>query len=300
MPRFSVVIPTYNRADALQKTLSSVLAQTFSDFEVLVVDDGSTDDTKSIVDAFNDPRVTYLFISNSGGPATPRNVGMRAANAEWIAFLDSDDLWYPTKLETLANSISECADVDAISNDEVVRDSISGETRILRYGPVTKDFYRTLLVEGNRCSTSSMTVRKSFIDKHHISFDTSPNFVIVEDYDFWMHLALHGARFRFLRSVLGEYVLGDGNISGSIVKSRSNLMRLLEKHTFQVQTFESDRDKLWQEIQARNSVSNAVADLRLFRPVSSLMNLLRAVYVSPIGVLRWVRSRFVIRMGLYR
>jgi glycosyltransferase involved in cell wall biosynthesis len=300
MPEFSIVVPTYNRANVLGTTLSSVLDQTFSDFEILVIDDGSTDNSKAIVDSLNDPRIKYFHIENSGGPATPRNFGMRIARAEWIAFLDSDDLWYPPKLEIVLNSIKKCADVDAISNDELVRDSVSGRTRILRHGPVTEDFYKTLLIEGNRCSTSAMTVRKSFLYKHNLSFDVSSDLVIVEDYDFWMLLASYGARFRFLRSILGEYVLGNSNISGNIIKSRKNLMHMLEKHVFHVQTFEPDRDKLWREIQASTGVSHAVADLRGFRLTSFLLNLFRAIFLSPCGVLRWIRLRFLIRRGMYR
>jgi glycosyltransferase involved in cell wall biosynthesis len=297
MPRFAVVIPTYNRANALHKTLSSVLAQTFMDFEVIVVDDGSTDNTKAVVEEFHDPRVKYLFIENSGGPATPRNIGMQAATAEWISFLDSDDLWYPEKLETISQSIAENSDVDAIGNNEVIRDPASGKVTILRYGPVTPDFYRTLLVEGNRCSTSAMTVRKSLIEEHGLRFDTSRDFVIVEDYDFWMRLALHGARFRFLDVALGEYVLGDGNISANIEKSRRNWLRLLENHVFRIQQFEANREKLWREIQARVNATNAVADLRLVHPISFLRNAFEAVRVSPTGFFHWIGSRLERKLG---
>ena len=94
MPRVSVVLPTYNRAELAEEAVASVLAQDFEDFEVLVVDDGSTDDTVARIEARfgRDPRVRCLRKSN-GGTASARNLGMREARAAWVALLDSDDLW---------------------------------------------------------------------------------------------------------------------------------------------------------------------------------------------------------------
>lgn len=291
MPRFSVIIPTYNRAVALRKTVLSVLAQTFQDFEVLVVDDGSTDGTATVVAELGDPRVRYFWNRNSGGPAVPRNQGIDVATGEWICFLDSDDLWHPDKLEAIDRVIAGNPDVDAIGNNELVRDWATGGMKVIKYGPATEDFYRTLLVEGNRCSTSAMSVRRSFIDAHVLRFDTSPDYVIVEDYDFWMRLAMCGARFRFIDRPLGEYVLGDANISGNTDKSRRNLLTLLEHHVMHLQQFEANRAKLWREIRARAAASNAVADLRQKRPVSCMKNAALAILTSPSGVARWLRHR---------
>jgi glycosyltransferase involved in cell wall biosynthesis len=95
-PRVSVLIPTYNRAALLREALDSVFAQTFQDFEIIVVDDGSTDDTREVVGSYG-PDVQYLFIDH-GGPARARNAGMQAARGEYLCYLDSDDLYYPHKL----------------------------------------------------------------------------------------------------------------------------------------------------------------------------------------------------------
>src|SRR5215470_7379907 len=97
-PKVSVVIPTYNRAAKVQKGIRSALAQTFSDLEVIVVDDGSADDTgKVLAEAFGD-RIRYCYQSNQGASAA-RNKGITEARGEWIAFLDSDDEWEHDKLE---------------------------------------------------------------------------------------------------------------------------------------------------------------------------------------------------------
>lgn len=97
---FSIVIPLWNKAATVQRTLSSVLSQTFGQFEVLVVDDGSTDHGPALVDAFTDSRITLIRQHNSGG-GEARNTGVRASRNPWIAFLDADDLWLPGHLQEL-------------------------------------------------------------------------------------------------------------------------------------------------------------------------------------------------------
>ena len=96
-PLVSVIIPAFNRGYCLANTLRSVLAQTFTDFEIIVVDDGSTDDTAAVARSFGD-RVRLVSQKNCG-PAAARNAGIRSARGRWIAFQDSDDLWHPKKLE---------------------------------------------------------------------------------------------------------------------------------------------------------------------------------------------------------
>lgn len=99
MPTISVIIPTYNHAETLPRAIDSVLAQTFEGFELLVVDDGSTDDTADVVAAYDDDRVRYVAHETNRGASVARNTGIERARGEFMAFLDSDDEWLPTKLE---------------------------------------------------------------------------------------------------------------------------------------------------------------------------------------------------------
>ena len=94
----SVIIPCYNRAHIVRETLDSLLAQTYGNFEALVIDDGSTDETRQVISVYTDPRIRYLHRAN-GGLSAARNAGLDVARGEFIAFLDSDDLWHPWKLE---------------------------------------------------------------------------------------------------------------------------------------------------------------------------------------------------------
>ncbi len=110
MPEISVIIPAFNRADSLRHSVGSVLAQSFQDFEVIVVDDASTDNTAGAVEQIGDRRVRLLRLDKNGGAARTRNEGVRAATGRWIAFLDSDDLWKPEKLSRQLASLRACPD----------------------------------------------------------------------------------------------------------------------------------------------------------------------------------------------
>jgi glycosyltransferase involved in cell wall biosynthesis len=98
MPAVSVVLPTYNRASMLGRAVRSVLGQSYADFEVVVVDDGSTDGTAEVVAGFDDPRVKYVRLARNAGAGAARNVGIRMARGRFLAFQDSDDEWLPSKL----------------------------------------------------------------------------------------------------------------------------------------------------------------------------------------------------------
>ena len=99
MAAVSVIITTYNRAHLVGKAIKSVLNQTFQDFELIVVDDGSTDNTEEVINSFNDTRIRYIRHKINKGGNAARNTGLRNSKGEYIAFLDSDDEWLPEKLE---------------------------------------------------------------------------------------------------------------------------------------------------------------------------------------------------------
>jgi len=250
-PFFSIVIPTYNQANQLKVTLESVLAQTFTDFEVLVMDDGSTDNTSAMVESFLDPRIRYEWAPNSGGPATPRNRGIDAARADWICFLDSDDRWYRDKLKKVAEVITTTPSLDVVCHNVKRLVVATGRKTNLRFGPFEPDFYQIMLRWGNRVSTSAVSVRRDFLNRHSLRFNQSPDYVIVEDYDMWLRVAFHGGVFNFIADYLGEYVIADTNISSNLKRTERNQLVLLRHHVYGMQTFQRDKDRLWREINAR-------------------------------------------------
>ena len=98
-PFFSVILPTYNQSDFLNKSIDSIVSQTFADWELLVVDNNSTDDTDNVIQSFQDNRIKVYKINNQNILAKSRNLGIKKSTSNWLCFIDSDDIWYPKKLE---------------------------------------------------------------------------------------------------------------------------------------------------------------------------------------------------------
>lgn len=251
IPFFSIVIPAYNSSTQLPFTIASVLNQSFSDFELLLMDDGSTDNTRQVVDSFNDDRIKYSWAENSGGPATPRNRGIDLAKGRWICFLDSDDLWYKDKLAEVYKVVSVDPSIDVVCNDEAKVCNGNNVRQELKYGPFVHDFYRSMLIWGNQCSTSATSVKRSFLKKHNLYFNTSTNFVIVEDYDMWLRIAKKEAKFSFIKKILGEYRIADNNISLNKEKALHNEEVLLHQHVFELQSFSPNTVELWDLVSVR-------------------------------------------------
>jgi glycosyltransferase involved in cell wall biosynthesis len=128
MPKATVIIPTYNRAALVKEAVDSVLQQSFSDFEVIVVDDGSTDGTREEVQKYRDPRIRYRYKEN-GGVSTARNTGLKMAKGQYILFLDSDDLWPDNYLEVMLEKLKEKPDYGAAYCGQIIR-SPDGRIRI--------------------------------------------------------------------------------------------------------------------------------------------------------------------------
>ena len=246
-PFFSIIITTYNRINKLKISLESVLNQTFTDYEILVMDDGSTDGTAAYIKNLNNSKIKYFWSDNSGGPAKPRNDGINFAQSNWICFLDADDTWYQTKLVNIKKVLDENV-IDIVCHDEYRLNYRLKKKDRLYHGPYTRKFYEKLLIYGNRLSTSAVTINKKFIIKHNIKFNESNDYIIVEDYDFWLKMAEKNAKFYFISSVLGEYNVGDDNLTFNIYKHINNEKKLLHDHVFCIQKFEKNKKKLFNTI----------------------------------------------------
>lgn len=217
MPFFSVIIPTYNRADAVVNAINSVLSQTFSDFEILVMDDGSTDDTKEQVLQLQDPRIVYDWSPNTGGPASPRNRGVRKATGQWICFLDADDFWANRKLEVCYKSLSE--QVDFIYHDlYLITDRHSFDAVKKMTGrQVKKPVLKDLLTKGNPICTSSVVVRKDTIFSAG-EFNETAEMVATEDFNMWLRISKFTEKFKYINSLLGYYLHNGSGISTKNMK----------------------------------------------------------------------------------
>lgn len=228
-PLVSVVIPAYNASTFIEKTLESVRAQTFNDFEIIVVDDGSQDNTKEIVDQwFERFNISGLCIRQANKKiAGARNTGMRSASGKYIALLDHDDLWTSDKLEMVMAEFSAHSQVDFIYHRlNIDRNGII--VSMTRGGPVVKKMYERLLFQGNVISPSASVFK---LEKAHLigGFRENIEFNTVEDYDFWLRFS-RIAFFHFLNKVLGTYKLVDSSASRRVFYHHTNLENLLKDH----------------------------------------------------------------------
>ena len=213
MLTFSIIIPTYNRKEKLQRALDSVLAQTYQNFELLVMDDGSNDGTEEMVKSFVDQRIIYEWNENWGGPGRPRNRGINKAKGEWIAFLDSDDWWTKDKLQNSIKKLEETG-ADILYHDLYLISRYGGERPWLRTWSriLSRDAWGDLFTNGNAISNSSVVVRKTAL----VAIDgitEERSCITWEDFDTWLRLAERKYIFKKLAGVHGFYWVGGGNIS---------------------------------------------------------------------------------------
>jgi len=276
-PIVSVIIPTFNQAELLLIALQSVINQTFQDWEAIVIDNHSQDTTKEIVESMNDSRISYLLFSNHGIIAASRNWGINHANGNFIAFLDSDDLWYPSKLSTCLEYFRQGA--DATCHGMWIRKDGVLDKKFTPAQP-SHDLYETLLFKGNPLiATSTVIVKKQCLKKFGI-FSEDPSIVTVEDYDLWLRLAKNNVRWIIIPEILGEYTVHDKNASKNIKRqmmaedvvvmnqlrqrnSRSLYNRLIIRKTRMMIAFRAGR-RVQQTGQLRESIPYIIRGLSIF------------------------------------
>ena len=225
-PSLSIVIPTYNHAHFLRTALDSIRAQTFDDWEAIVVNNFSEDDTVAVVESFDDSRIKLVNFANQGIIAAARNHGLSLTQSQFVAFLDSDDFWYPEKLQ---RSIDKLADgYDLVCHAEIWAGP-GARRRTMHYGPEARATYESLLLEGNCISTSAVVVRREWLERVG-GFSVQPEFVTAEDYELWLKLARDGAKIGFIDEVLGEYLIHDGNHSRAALRNMQAVMEVFEHH----------------------------------------------------------------------
>lgn len=182
-PFLSVVIPTYNREKYIVKTIQSLLEQTYASFEIIVVDDGSTDNTEAVVKSIQDTRVTY-FKKNNAERAAARNYGGRIARGAYINFFDSDDLAYPNHLISAAEAIRKLNAPEVFHLGYDVKDADGGLLRQAEKWPST---INVSLIDGNHLSCNGVFLRRDIFAE--FPFNETRALSASEDYELWLRLA---------------------------------------------------------------------------------------------------------------
>lgn len=186
----SVIIPTFNRAQFLIRSISSVLNQSYVDLELIIVDDGSTDETLEVVNSVKDSRLSYHYKEN-GGVSSARNLGVTKAQGEYIAFLDSDDEWQLDKISAQVSYLQNTGKVLVHTAEKWMRDGKVVKQKKHHQKSGGDMFIRSL--QGCVISPSSVLMKKSLYEKVG---GMREDFVVCEDYDFWLKVtSLHDIGF---------------------------------------------------------------------------------------------------------
>jgi glycosyltransferase involved in cell wall biosynthesis len=228
MPTVTVIIPTYNRQDLVKHTITSVLAQDYKDFEILVVDDGSTDNTKQTIAEIKDNRIKY-FYKNNGGVSSARNLGLKNAQGKFVCFLDSDDLWPDNFLKTMINHMQKNPQYGAsycmrtlLSKNGSTQPSYQGE--FFASGQITAQLFQKTFIQ-----TSTICFRKEILKG--IFFDES--LTNGEDADVWLRVSAR-TKFLFVPDVQIKYRKQTPSDMTGFDSKCCNRFRVLERFYFKL------------------------------------------------------------------
>jgi len=231
-PKVSIIVPTYNTEKFIGGTLQSILNQTYTKFEVLIVDDCSKDRTLEVVRSFDDERLKVNVLKkNSGGPATPRNIGLSKAQGELISFLDSDDIWHPQKLEYQVKVMSE-KNLKFVCSEKVK----FGEDSEIKFAELSDQYnlkpigFKKLLCK-NFIPNSSVLIAKDLVEG--LQFDQRKSIVAIEDYVFWLNILNDKNQVAMkIDKPLFFYRVSDSGISKSKLKMAKKIFNFYRTYSF--------------------------------------------------------------------
>jgi len=247
-PKFSVVIPTYNRAEFITRTIESVLEQTNEDFEIIVVDDGSADNTGEVVRSIADKRVSYHYKKNEER-AVARNTGRSLARGSYITFLDSDDLLYPDHLAVAGEVIEKFSDPEFFHlGYEFVDPATGGSRGIARMPEIAND----MLVRGNALSCNGVFLRKDVAELH--PFNPDRDLSGTEDYELWLRLASRYPLYCDSRVTSAIIQHDQRSVVTTDQKRLVKRIELLEKYLFADDAFVKKFERGLPEFRANNRI----------------------------------------------
>lgn len=223
MPRVSVIIPTYRRAHLVRESIDSVLAQTYRDFEVIVVDDASPDATRAVLESYGD-RIRVIYREQNGGAGAARNDGLRASSGEFIAFLDADDMYLPTRLASAVVALDAHPEYGAVYAEVRFTDPSGEQPPFLwveRMGGGRSGWILDEVLQRGLICTQSVTIRRSVLDRVGF-FDESLR--SGQDWDLWWRIA-RVAQIGYVDEVVCTYRITPDGLSRMGVTSAESWVR---------------------------------------------------------------------------
>lgn len=217
-PLVTVITPLFNAQDFIGETIESVLDQTYQNWEMIIVDDCSTDNSRDIVKKYEakESRIKLIELEkNFGGPARPRNVGLDISKGDYLAFLDADDVWLKNKLqvqinEMLVNNLDFTSTDSKFIDDNSIDTIINKHKIIIFFKKIKRKATLSDVIKGSFISTSSAIVSKNFISK----FDENKDFIGVEDMYLWMKILNEkNVRYKYIRDKLIKYRVSSTSLS---------------------------------------------------------------------------------------
>lgn len=253
-PRVSVVIPAYNAEDYIAATIESVLAQTYQNHEIIVVDDGSTDRTLQVLRNI-ELRIKVLAKTN-GGPASARNLAINNSVGEFIAFLDSDDLWTPDKLAEQIAFLDLHPEVGLLFGEALMFNEINGEKVIQQKIGYTGDPTFRQLLFGDFIPNSTVIIRRACVERIGL-LNESRDLIAVEDYEYWMRIA-RAFPMAGIAKPLAYYRIHEGNLMGD----GGNIDRGHDLAITAIKEIERQFPQMWEETQVDRNLLFAKLQIR--------------------------------------
>jgi glycosyltransferase involved in cell wall biosynthesis len=227
MPKISVIIPTCDRAGFVARAVKSVGAQSLRDLEIIVVDDGSRDNTAAVIDSLNEPGLVYLRHDQRLGGAAARNTGILHSTGEYVAFLDDDDEWYPEKLARQMDvMLASPPEVGGVYTGYFIVERSNAKIRGQVVPTERGDLYEALLAGNCIGGTSSVLLRRACFEEIGLFDERLPSF---QDYDLWLRIA-RKFHFEYVREPMLKYFVHDDKIWTNSEALLQGLKLMLRKH----------------------------------------------------------------------
>lgn len=244
-PKVSVIIPTYNRANLVKRSIKSVLDQTYQNFELIVIDDNSLDDTVNVVNAFKDSRIQYICHKINRGAPAARNTGINKSRGEFIAFLDDDDEWLPEKLEIQLEYLNHRPNVGLIYAGFEVVDK--DKNKIHRIYPKERGNTFPRILHSNFIGSPTAIVRRECFESVGI-FDES--FKSSQDWDMWIRIA-QKYDVDYVPNILARYNISGNRISTNMNSVISGHTQILAKYY----DFYKSHNEIYSELSMRIAIN---------------------------------------------
>ncbi|KZX75323.1 hypothetical protein A3715_07910 [Oleiphilus sp. HI0009] len=241
-PLISVITPTFNRADFLGQTIESVLNQSYANIEHIIIDDGSTDNTRTLVESYSHTGKVRYFYQKNSGQSVARNKGLTEAKGDFICFLDSDDYFFKTKTEVSLRVFHENPEFDLVYGDYIFVDEKGTQLDIENMTRYSGYIFKQLLKD-NCVSMNTTMVRKSAIDKVG---GCSENLKVADDYDLWLRLSVY-SKFLYVPEKLSAYRSMENQISSNKkarFESNEEIILRFFKHNPSLLTSSEKKDAL--------------------------------------------------------